>query len=256
MVQVKQLSGKSVLVTGSSRGFGRAAALKFAALGANVAVNYSSASSKAEAQEVVDAIRKLGVRSLAVQADVADEESVKAMVERVAGEFDGIDILVNNAGAFPKKPGTPTTELGADEWDWLIGVNLKGVFLCTKHVVKEMVKRGKGGRIVNVSSIAGHIGSRSGCHYGASKAGVIGLTRGWADEFGKSGIIVNAVAPGPVRTRLTEGLPKERWDNWLAGTPTGKLVGVEDIADAIVFLATAFGVNGQVLIVDNGYVKH
>ena len=119
-----------------------------------------------------------------------------------------------------------------------------------------MIKRGKGGRIVNVASIAGIIGSRSGCHYAASKSGAIGLTYSWADEFAEHGIAVNAVAPGPVRTKLMERTPEARWRVYAALTPNGKLVEVEDVAEAIVFLATAKGVNGQVLVVDNGRVKH
>jgi len=256
VVQVSKLDGKSVLVTGSSRGFGKAAALKFAALGANVAVNYSSASSRADAEKAVEEAKKLGAKSFAVQADVSDEKAVKAMVERVVKEFGGIDILVNNAGVYPKRPGTPTWELDSGEWDWLLGVNLKGMFLCTKYAAHEMMKQGKGGRIVNTASTSGLIGSVSGCHYAASKSGIIGLTYSWAGEMSKHGILVNAVAPGPVRTRLTETVPEARWEKFISDTPAGKLAAVEDVADAIVFLATASGVNGQVLVVDNGLVKH
>jgi 3-oxoacyl-[acyl-carrier protein] reductase len=157
---------------------------------------------------------------------------------------------------FPKKPGLPTTELSEKEWDWLMRINLKGVFLCTQAVAREMIKRGKGGRIVNVSSIAGLIGSRSGCHYAASKGGVISLTYSWAEELGRHGILVNAVAPGYVRTKLTQGLPSERVSRFLEETPSGRFSTTEDIAEAIVFLATAPNLNGQVLVVDGGRVKH
>ena len=250
------LEGKNVLVTGSSRGFGKATALKFAGLGANVAVNYSNPESRNEAQEVVNAVRDLGVKSFLVQADVSNAKSVDSMVDMVVSEFGGIDILVNNAGVFPRNPGTATVDLSEEEWDWLMGINLKGVFLCTKAVARHMIARGKGGRIVNVASIAGLIGSRSGCHYGASKGGVIALTYSWADELGKHGILVNAVAPGPVRTKLMEKMSEERWRKSIEETPTGALATPEDVAEAIVFLATAPGVNGQVLVVDNGRVKH
>jgi len=253
---MKALSGRTALVTGSSRGFGRAAALKFARLGANVVINYASPGSKAEAEEAVKEAKGLGVGSFAVRADVSRAAEVRAMVSRTVKEFGGIDILVNNAGVYTRRPGTPTTELGEEEWDWLMAVNLKGVFLCTKYAVREMIKRRKGGRIVNVASVAGLIGSRSGCHYGASKGGVVQLTYGWADEFAQHGIFVNAVAPGPVRTKLMEDTVKEVWEKYIALTPTGKLVSVDDVAEAIVFLATAKGINGQVLVVDNGRVKH
>jgi 3-oxoacyl-[acyl-carrier protein] reductase len=146
--------------------------------------------------------------------------------------------------------------LSEEEWEWLMGINLKGVFLCTREAARVMEEKKTKGRIVNVSSIAGLIGSKSGCHYAASKGAVIQLTYSWAEELGRKGILVNAVAPGPVMTRLMDKMPKDRLEGFKKDTPQGKLATVEDIANAILFLAVAPSVNGQVLVVDGGRVKH
>ena len=253
---MKPTKGKTVLITGSSRGIGRATALKMAGLGCNVVVNYSHDSSKKEAEKTVKEIEKKGVKAIAVKADVAYYADVKRLVSAAVKEFGHIDYLVNNAGVYSKNPGSPSHELAHGEWRWLIAVNLDGVFYVTKEVVKHMLEKKIKGSVCSVSSVAGIHGSGSGPHYAASKGAVIQLTYSWANEYGPKGITFNAVAPGVTDTKLIKKMPRKRFKEFVKASPLGRAGKPEDVADAIAFLLTQGYVNGQTLVVDGGRVKH
>ncbi len=198
-----KLQGKAALVTGASRGIGREIALELARQGANVAVNYSG--SEAKAQEVVAEIKALGRESFAIQCDVSNSESVTEMVKATIENFGKLDILVNNAGI---TRDNLLMRMKDDEWDAVINTNLKGVFLCTKAVTRQMMKQ-RSGRIINIASIVGSIGNPGQANYVAAKAGVIGLTKTSAKELASRGITVNAVAPGFITTDMTDKLTDE-----------------------------------------------
>lgn len=244
------LKGKNALVTGASRGIGRAIALELAEQGANVAVNYAGSADKAEA--VVKEIEALGVSAFAVQADVANEESVREMVKQTVDQFGSLDILVNNAGI---TKDNLIMRMKEEEFDAVINTNLKGVFLCTKAVARQMMKQ-RSGRIVNVSSIVGVSGNPGQANYVAAKAGVIGLTKTTAKEFASRGILVNAVAPGFIATDMTEVLTEEQKEAMLALVPLAKLGQAEEVARVVRFLASddASYMTGQTLHVDGGMV--
>lgn len=237
-----------VLVTGASRGIGRAIALAFAQAGAHVAVNYASSPEKAEA--VVKEIEALGVKALAVCGNVADDASVEAMVETVEKELGPIDVLVNNAGI--TKDGL-LLRMKDQDWDAVMDINLKGTYLCTKHVSKRMLKR-KQGNIVNVTSVVGITGNAGQSNYSASKAGVIGFTKSMAKELSSRNIRVNAVAPGFIETDMTEKLPKEVIEQYQKNIPLGRMGSPEDVAKVVLFLSgegSAY-ITGQVIAVDGG----
>ena len=244
------LKGKSALVTGASRGIGRAIALELAKQGANVAVNYAGSADKAEA--VVKELKALGVDAFAVQADVANEESVKDMIKQTVDQFGSIDMLINNAGI---TKDNLLMRMKEEEFDAVINTNLKGVFLCTKAVARQMMKQ-KSGRIVNVSSIVGVSGNAGQANYVAAKAGVIGLTKTTAKEFASRGILVNAVAPGFIATDMTDTLTDEQKEAMLAMTPLAKFGQAEDVARVVRFLCSedANYMTGQTLHVDGGMV--
>lgn len=244
------LQGKSALVTGASRGIGRSIALELAKQGANVAVNF--AGSEAKAQSVVEEIEHLGVKSFKVQADVANEDQVKAMVKEVANEFGSLDILVNNAGV---TRDNLLMRMKETEFDQVINTNLKGVFQCTKAVSRQMMKQ-KYGRIVNVASIVGVSGNPGQANYVAAKAGVIGLTKSTAKEFASRNILVNAVAPGFISTDMTDALTDEQRESMLALIPLAKLGTPEEVAKVVRFLASddASYITGQTIHIDGGMV--
>ncbi|ALX47434.1 3-oxoacyl-[acyl-carrier-protein] reductase [Lentibacillus amyloliquefaciens] len=244
------LAGKSALVTGASRGIGRAIALELAEKGANVAVNYAGSEDKA--QTVVEEIKQFGVQSFKVQANVADEKEAKAMVKEVVNEFDSLDILVNNAGI---NRDNLIMRMKEDEFDQVIDTNLKGVFQCIKAVSRQMMKQ-KGGRIINVSSIIGVSGNAGQANYTAAKAGVIGLTKSTAKEFASRNILVNAVAPGFISTDMTDALTDEQKDGMLSMIPLEKLGEPEDVARVVRFLASddAKYITGQTINIDGGMV--
>lgn len=241
---------KTAVVTGASRGIGRAIALKLAQDGANVVVNYSG--SQAKAEEVVAEIKALGQQAIAVQANVADADEVKALMGAAMDAFGSIDILVNNAGI---TRDNLLMRMKEDEWDSVMATNLKGVFLCTKAVARQMMKQ-RAGRIINVASIVGVAGNAGQANYVAAKAGVIGLTKTTAKELAARNILVNAVAPGFIATDMTDELPQEVKDAMLTQIPLAKLGQPEDVANVVAFLASegANYMTGQTLHIDGGMV--
>ena len=242
------LQGKCALVTGGSRGIGRAICLELARQGARVAVNY--AGNAAAAEETVQACEALGVEAFAIQADVADAAASEAMVKEVLTRFGRLDILVNNAGV--TRDGLMPMMKEAD-WDAVLDTNLKGAFHCMKAVYRPMMKQ-KYGRIVNLSSIVGLRGNAGQANYAASKAGLIGLTKSMAKELAARNVTVNAVAPGFIDTDMTAALPEKAREAMLTTIPMGRLGQAEDVAKAVAFFAgdeSAY-VTGQVLCVDGG----
>jgi 3-oxoacyl-[acyl-carrier protein] reductase len=233
------LEGKSALVTGGSRGIGRAIAVELAAAGASVVVGYRSGREEAEAVAAE-------IDGRAVQADVADPEAARALVE-AAGE---LDVLVNNAGL--TRDGL-LARMPDDDWRAVIDTNLSSVFHTCRAAVRGMMKR-RDGAIVNVSSIVGVHGNWGQTNYAASKAGIIGFTKSLARELGSRNVRANVVAPGYVTTRLTEALPEEATEAMLRNTPLGRLGSPEDVAAAVRFLCSdeASFVTGEVLLVDGG----
>ncbi|WNS79756.1 3-oxoacyl-[acyl-carrier-protein] reductase [Domibacillus sp. DTU_2020_1001157_1_SI_ALB_TIR_016] len=242
------LEGKIALVTGASRGIGKAIALELARLGADVVVNY--AGSEQKAKETADEITAMGRRSFIVQCDISDSEAVGAMVKETIDQFGRLDILVNNAGI---TRDNLMMRMKEQEWDDVINTNLKGVFLCTKAVTRQMMKQ-KSGRIINISSVVGRIGNAGQANYTAAKAGVIGLTKASARELAPRGITVNALAPGFITTDMTDELPAEAREQLISQIPLGTLGDTADIAAAAAFLASdgAKYITGQVLGVDGG----
>ncbi|MBM7665126.1 3-oxoacyl-[acyl-carrier protein] reductase [Solibacillus kalamii] len=244
------LAGKCAVVTGASRGIGRAIALQLASEGAKVVVNYSGSEQKA--QEVVEEIKANGGEAIAVQANVADTDSVQNLMKTALDTYGSIDILVNNAGI---TRDNLLMRMKDDEWDDVINTNLKGVFLCTKAVTRQMMKQ-RAGRIINISSIVGVAGNAGQANYVAAKAGVIGLTKTTAQELASRNILVNAIAPGFITTEMTEGLPEDLKEGMLKQIPLAKLGQPEDIAKAVVFFASDSSnyITGQTLQIDGGMV--
>ncbi|WP_243143412.1 3-oxoacyl-[acyl-carrier-protein] reductase [Clostridium estertheticum] len=242
------LKGKTAVVTGASRGIGRAIALKLAKHGANVVVNYRN--SVDAVQEVVKEIEDLGVKVLAIQADISSYDDVENMIKKSVEEFGSIDILVNNAGI--TKDGLLMRMKEAD-FDSVIDINLKGAFNCTRHVAAIMLKQ-RSGRIINISSVSGITGNAGQVNYSAAKAGIIGMTKSVAREFGGRGVTCNAVAPGYIQTDMTEDLSAKVKDTIMGTIPLKRLGRPEDVANVVAFLATdeAAYITGQVINVDGG----
>lgn len=245
-----KLTGKSAIVTGASRGIGRAIAIELAKEGAKVAVNYAGSEDKAA--ETVRLIEAEGGEAFAIRASVSQQEDVKHLVDETIERFGSMDILVNNAGI---TKDNLLMRMKEDEWDDVLSTNLKGVFLCTKAVARPMMKQ-RSGSIVNLASVVGVAGNAGQANYVAAKAGVIGLTKTAAKELSARGIRVNAVAPGFITTDMTDKLPEEVKEGMLAGIPLGKLGDPEQVARAVVFLVSddAAYITGQTLHVDGGMV--
>jgi 3-oxoacyl-[acyl-carrier protein] reductase len=245
-----RLEGKAALVTGASRGIGREVALELAREGANVAINY--AGSEAKAAEVAEEIKAMGREAIIIQADVSNPEAVDAMVKETIEVFGKLDILVNNAGI---TKDNLLMRMKESDWDDVININLKGVFLCTKAVTRQMMKQ-RSGRIINISSIVGVSGNAGQANYVAAKAGVIGLTKTTAKELATRGITVNAVAPGFITTDMTDKLNDDTKAEMLKQIPLGKLGEPGDVAKTVAFLASEDSryMTGQTLHVDGGMV--
>jgi len=244
------LSGKAALVTGASRGIGREIALELARQGANVAVNF--AGSEAKAGEVVDEIKALGRDAFAIKCDVSSAEEVTEMVKGTIERFGKLDILVNNAGI---TRDNLLMRMKVEEWDDVININLKGVFLCTKAVTRQMMKQ-RLGRIINIASIVGVSGNPGQANYVAAKAGVIGLTKTTAKELASRNITVNAIAPGFITTDMTEKLPNDVKEEMLKQIPLARLGEPKDIAKMTAFLASEDSsyITGQTFHIDGGMV--
>lgn len=243
-----KLDGKVAIVTGASRGIGREIALELARNGANVVVNY--AGSEARAKEVVEEIKQMGREALIVQANVAESEAVTNMIKQTIEKFGKIDILVNNAGI---TRDNLLMRMKEEEWEEVININLKGVFLCTKGVSRQMIKQ-RSGRIINISSVVGVVGNAGQANYVAAKAGVIGLTKTTARELASRGITVNAIAPGFITTDMTDKLTEEMKSEMLRQIPLGIFGEPKDIAKAVVFLASDDSryITGQTIHIDGG----
>ena len=243
-----KFAGKTAVVTGGSRGLGRAVCLELAKGGANVVFCY--AGNEAAAKETTAACEALGAKALAVQCDVAKADEVKALMDAAVKEFGRIDILVNNAGI--TRDGL-LMMMKEEDFDAVIAANLKGTFLCMKAISRIMMKQ-RYGRIVNLSSVVGLRGNAGQVNYAASKAGVVGMTKSLAKELASRGVTVNAVAPGFIATDMTAAMTDAAKEATLASIPLQRLGAPEDVAHAVAFLASdeAAYITGQVLCVDGG----
>ncbi|BFM40457.1 3-oxoacyl-[acyl-carrier-protein] reductase [Synechocystis sp. LKSZ1] len=244
------LADQVAIITGASRGIGRATALALAETGVKVVVNYAQSSTAAEA--LVAEIEALGSQALALKADVSKPEEVDNLIEATLGQWGRIDILVNNAGI---TRDTLLLRMKLEDWQAVLDLNLTGVFLCTKAVSKLMLKQ-KSGRIINITSVAGLMGNPGQANYSAAKAGVIGFTKTVAKELASRGITVNAVAPGFIATDMTQDL---KADDILQFIPLGRYGQPKEVAGMIRFLATdpaAAYITGQTFNVDGGMVMH
>jgi 3-oxoacyl-[acyl-carrier protein] reductase len=243
-----KLAGKVALITGASRGIGRACAIKMAELGADIVVNYSS--NKALAEEVVRRVTNIGQRAIAIQADVSKRQDVEAMVESTINAFGSIDILINNAGI---TRDTLLVRMKEEDWNKVIDINLKSVFLTTKAVSKYMMKK-RLGRIINISSIVGIAGNAGQANYAASKAGIIGFSKSVAKELAQRNVLVNVIAPGFIETDMTDVLSEQQREAILSAVPLKRYGKPEDIANLAVFLASEESayLTGQVIYVDGG----
>jgi 3-oxoacyl-[acyl-carrier protein] reductase len=246
-----KLQGKVAIVTGSSKGIGRAIAIAFAKEGAKVVVNSRH---KKDAEEVVREIKALGREALAVEADVSKANDVKNMVKRAVDRFGRVDILVNNAGV---ARFSPLTSISVKQWEYMIGINLKGQFLCAKEVTDDILKRKAKGIIINIASIAGEIGFKNMAPYCAAKGGIIELTRELALELSPN-IRVNAIGPGVIETDMTSDLLKnpQARNTLLQQIPMGRFGQPEDIAKVAVFLASDDSdyMTGHTIFVDGGWL--
>jgi 3-oxoacyl-[acyl-carrier protein] reductase len=241
-------TGKVAIVTGSGRGIGKAIALKLAENGAILVIN--DVGDSAPAEQTVTEIKNMNHQAMAVMADVSSSTDVNHMVETTITAFGKIDILVNNAG-ITRDP--LTMKMTDEEWDKVLAIDLKSVFLCTRAVLRPMLKQ-RSGRIISMSSVVGIIGNAGQANYAAAKAGIIGFTKTIAKEVASRGITVNAVAPGFIDTPLTQVLPEERKQTLMASIPLGYLGTPRDIAETVAFLASeeARYITGQVITVDGG----
>lgn len=248
MHKMGKLDGKSAIVTGASRGIGRDIALYLAKEGAMVAVNYSGSKDRADA--VVEEIKATGGEAFAIQANVDQSDDVQNLISSTIEQYGSVDILVNNAGI---TRDNLLMRMKEQEWDDVLNTNLKGVFLCTKAVTRQMMKQ-RAGRIINITSIVGVSGNAGQANYVAAKAGVIGLTKSSAKELASRNITVNSVAPGFITTDMTDALPEDIKSQMLSQIPLAKFGNPLDVAKAVAFLASedANYITGQTIHVNGG----
>lgn len=246
------LQGKVAVVTGSSRGIGRAIALELASLGAKVVVNYRS--SPDEAESVLQAIREAGGEATVIRADVSLSAEAKGLIDKATETYGGVDILVNNAGV---TRDMLIMKMAEEDWDLVLDTNLKSAYNCSKAVIRGMMKK-RYGRIINITSVVGLAGQAGQTNYAASKAGLIGFTKALAKEVGSRQVTVNAVAPGFISTAMTSVLPQEITEAAVKSTPLGRLGTPEDVAYVVAFLASEWAgfITGQVVSVDGGLAMH
>ncbi|HEX2916178.1 MAG TPA: 3-oxoacyl-[acyl-carrier-protein] reductase [Chloroflexia bacterium] len=245
------LEGKVAVVTGGSRGIGRAAALLLAKRGAKVVINYSKSAD--EANQAVAEIKAAGGEATVVQADIAQPADAQRLIDETVKTYGRLDILVNNAGV---TRDTLLMRMSENDWDTVLDTNLKGAYLCTKAAMRPLLKAKGGGRIINISSVSGQAGSGGQANYSAAKAGLIGFTKAIAREVASRSITVNAVAPGFIDTDMTTVLADEFKQKALAQIPLERFGKPEEVAEAIAFLASdaAAYITGQVIAVDGGMV--
>ena len=232
---MSRLAGRVAVITGAASGIGEAIAIAFAREGADIVI--ADRVFEAGAARVLAGVAGYGRKSLFVRTDVADEGSVEAMAETALAHFGRVDILVNNAGIFTE---SLLENMSVDEWDRVVGTNLRGTFLCTRALLGQMLERGDG-RIINIASQLGQIGGAAVAHYSASKAGVIGLTKALAREVSHRGVLVNAIAPGPIETPLLDSETEEWRNAKLAELPIGRFGTVDEVTPTAVLLASADG---------------
>lgn len=242
--------GKTVIITGASRGIGKAIAMKFAKQGANIVINYRS--SGALVEQLTKELEENGAQVLSVQADVGKDEDAKKLVDGAVNKFGRVDILVNNAGI---TKDNLIIRMKEEEFDAVINTNLKGTYNCSKYAAAVMLKQ-RSGKIINMASVVGVVGNAGQTNYSASKAGVIGITKSLAKELAQRGITVNAVAPGFIETDMTDALSEKVKEGVLEQIPLKRLGSPEDIANMVNFLASddANYITGQVFNVDGGMV--
>ena len=248
-----RLAGKSALITGASRGIGRAIALRFAQEGCDLALNYVAEAGRDNAAEAADVAREveaLGRRAVCLEADVTDAAPVQAMVEQAVAALGRLDILVNNAGITRDRT---LRKLSPEDWEAVLRVNLTGAFNCCQAVLPHMLEQG-GGRIVSMASVVGLTGNFGQTNYAASKAGLIGFSKSLAREVARKGITVNCVAPGFIDTEMTQAIPEDVKTGILAQIPLGKMGTAEDVANAALFLSSdeASYITGHVISINGG----
>jgi len=232
---MRKLEGRIAVITGAASGIGKGIAITFASEGANIVI--ADLVTEAQAAEVITAIKKLGGEVLFVRTDVSDEASVRAMAAQSIDRFGRVDILVNNAGIFTE---SLLEDMPIEDWDRVVNTNLRGTFLCTRVLIGQMLERGDG-RIINIASQLGQIGGGAVAHYSASKAGVIGFTKALAREVSRRGVLVNAIAPGPIETPLLAS-ETEAWRSAkLAELPIGRFGTVDEVTPTALLLASSDG---------------
>jgi len=245
-----QLDGKVALVTGASRGIGAVVACHLAQAGAKVGVNYNTSSEAAEI--IVDSINKSGGDALLVGGDVSQEDNAERVVKELVDYYGSIDILVNNAGI---NKDQLLIRMKSEDFDSVMDVNLRGAFLCTRFAMTHMIRQ-RSGRVINMSSVVGLSGNPGQANYAAAKAGLVGLTKAVAREVASRNVTVNALAPGYITTAMVDELNKETQEKILSNIPMGRFGTPEDVAEAVVFLASdgASYITGQVLTIDGGMI--